>query len=593
MEFIKGHIYGFGKLQKIPLEFEKGFQIIFVRDENGKNTLFQFMLDMLFGQKTSKKKNASFSENYYKYTPWYTSDYRGNIVYRLNTGKLIHLHRVFGPEPSLRIYEGMDANDITDTVPVYPNGEPAFINEHLDLTREMFSGVSVISQKTIDSLNSFTHGNRVKEHLQCLIDTGTTEQSVNTIITDFQEYLQSIGTERTYKRPYNLISEQIERLSEEYEQVKESFERICEKKLFLKQHKEKLSSLQQKYKELQDKLQYARQYTLWRKKNDAKALRDKLNELTRRSFSYSNFRNFPVDQNVYVIQTEMAINHAEMQKQKLQNEIENISGEINELELELRHSTFIPIDYIKDYQDKYEEYLKHIHSNEEVLKELHNQREKVNEHIQEVEKIVSELPEVIQKDDMFYSKTDFAIDMYKSSLKETHKSESQLNELRKEYTRVQQQTQPYRELFDDINDFAGLVDDYLKYKDKPEEEQQELERQLEEAEVLKLQIRSRQPVDLVLGTLCFLLDILLIYLFITMHKKESLWFASAVGLAFLYFVSSYINNKRTLKEIDVFLKQLKEKIQKIVTFEYIDKHPITALLNKANLQHVRELQGLY
>ncbi len=593
MEFIKGHIYGFGKLQKVPLEFGKGFQIVFVRDENGKNTLFQFLLDMLFGQKTSRKKNASFSENYYKYTPWHTSDYRGNIVYRLDTGKVIHLHRVFGPETSLKIYEGLEVNDITDTISVYPNGESAFIKSHLDLSREIFTEVSSISQKTIDSLSSFTRSSRIREHLLCLIDTGTTEQSINDIITIFQNYLQSIGTERTYKRPRNLISEQLEKLSEEHEQAKGNLEKILQKKALLKEYKEQLSTVQREYEELQEKLRYAQQYALWRRKNDAKALRDKLDELTARSFAYSNYRNFPIDQNIDVIQSEMAINHAEMQKQKLQNEIESISKEINELELEIRHSSFIPIDYIKEYQDKHEEYLKHIYSNEEVLKELQNQRAKINEQIQEVEKIVSELPQVIQKDDMFYQKTDFAIDLYKSSLKETQKSESQLNELKEKYACVQEQTKPFRDLFAGVTNFAELIDDYLKYKDKPEEEQQELERQLQETELIKQQTLSRQPANLLCGLICFLLDVALLYMFIKMHKTESLWFAGAVGIGFLYFMISYINSKRSLKDIDIFQRKLKEEIQKIVTFEYIDKHPITALLNKANLQHIRELQGLY
>lgn len=593
MEFIKGHIYGFGKLQKVPLEFGKGFQIVFVRDETGKNTLFQFLLDMLFGQKTSRGKNAPLSENYYKYTPWHTQDYRGNIIYRLDTGKLIHLHRIFGPEASLKIYEGLDVNDITDTIPIYPNEEPAFIKNHLDLTREIFTGVSSLSQKTIDSLNFFNRSGAIREHLLCLLDTGTTEQSIDNIITTFQEYLQSIGTERTYKRPRNLISEQLKKLSEEYEQVKENLEKILQKKASLKEYKEQLNTIQREYIELQEKLNYAQQYALWRRKNDAKALQDKLDELTARSFAYSNYRNFPLDQNVYIIQSEMAINHAELQKQKLQNKIESISREINELELELHHSPFIPIDYIKDYQDKYEEYLKHIYSNEEVLKELYNQREKITEHIQEVEKIVSELPQVIQKDDAFYQKTDFAIDLYKSSLKETQKSEAQLNELKEEYTHVQEQIQPFRELFGGITDFSKLIDDYLKYKDKPEEERQRLEKELQEAETFKQQTHSRQPVDLILGAFCLVLGILLVYLFITTHKIESLWFAGAVGLAFSYFLTSYINNKRILKEIDISLKQLTEDIQKTVSVEYIEKHPITTLLNKAQLQHTRELQGLY
>jgi uncharacterized protein YhaN len=42
MEFIKGHIYGYGRLQDVPLEFSRGFQIIFGLNESGKTTLLIF-----------------------------------------------------------------------------------------------------------------------------------------------------------------------------------------------------------------------------------------------------------------------------------------------------------------------------------------------------------------------------------------------------------------------------------------------------------------------------------------------------------------------------------------------------------------------
>lgn len=593
MEFIKGYIYGFGKFQKVSLEFDRGFHVVFVKDLSGKNTLLQFLLDMLFSQRTSGGKNTSFNENYYKYIPWHTQDYRGNMVYRLNTGKLIHLHRVFGPETSLRIYEGMDVRDITDTLPVYPNGEPAFTQNYLQLNQEIFTGVATISQKTIENSELFANVEKIAEHLRCLIDTGTTEWSVQDIITVFQEYLLAIGTERSYRRPRNFISEQLERLVEEYEQAKAYLETIRQKKLSLKRYKEQWNITQREYDELQEKLQYSRQYALWRKKNDIKALREKLDELTARSFSYSNYRNFPIEKNTYVLQMEMAILHAESQKQKLQNEIENITKEINKRESELRRLTFTPIDNIRDYQDKFEEYLKHIYTNEELLKELYNQREKVAVQIQEVEKIVLELPEVMQKDDMYYQKVDFTVDLYKSSLKELQKSESRLNEIKEELACVEEKIKPFLELFYDMTDFTALVEDYLRYKDKPEEEQRELEKKLQETDELKYLTHSRQPIELVIGVLCFLLGLLLIYIYLKTHQRESLWFAGAVSLAFFYFLSSYLDSRHTLKEIHIVQQQIKEKIQKITSFEYIDKHPITNLLHKANLQHVRELQGLY
>ncbi len=593
MEFVKGHIYGFGKLQNIPLEFGRGFQIIFVKEEQDRNSIFQFLLDMLFGQKLSSRKNTLFTENYYKYTPWHTQDYRGNIVYRLNSGKIIHLHRVFGSKSSLKVYEGLDVKDITSTFPVYPNGEPAFIRSHLDLDRKIFSGIATISQKMLENLYGQTPHCELRKHLRCLIDTGTTVQSLQDIITTFQDYLQSIGTERTYKKPRNYISEQLERLLGEYEQAKIHLQEIRQRKALLKECKEQWRLLQEDYEKIQERLQYTRHYALWRRKNDAKALREKLDQLTARSFAYSSYRNFSMDQKSIVIQSEMAIQHAETQKERLQNEVECITREINDLERELHHSSFVPIDFIKDYQEKFEEYLKHISGNEEVLKELLSQRERVKKQIQEVEKIVSEFPELIQKDDMFYQKVDIAIDLYKSSLKETQRSEEQFNVLKREHTLINEQIQPFQDLFKEVADFNGLVCDYMRYKEKPEEEQRELERELQNIEELKLFTKSRQWVPLILGPFCFIVLLCLIYFYIFFGKKESLLFISIVVIALIYFLHNYISGKKELKKLDIDRERLKEHIQRLLSSEYIEKHPITALLSEANLEHVRELQGLY
>jgi hypothetical protein len=52
-------------------------------------------------------------------------------------------------------------------------------------------------------------------------------------------------------------------------------------------------------------------------------------------------------------------------------------------------------------------------------------------------------------------------------------------------------------------------------------------------------------------------------------------------------MNSYWKGKKFLKEIANSERQLQEKIQQIVSYEYVDKHPIAILLQKAQLEHPR------
>jgi len=593
VEFIKGHIYGYGKLQDIPLEFHRGFQIIFGLNESGKTTLFNFLLDILFGQKTSHKSNAPFTENFYKYTPWNTQDYRGNLTYRLDKGKVIHLYRVFGQKPSLEIYEGLDPKEITDTFQIYPNQEIAFIQNHLGINREIFIGVATISAKILESLGSPADKEKIREHLLRLADVGTLTQSIQNILDSLERYQKDIGTEQDYKHPKNIIFKQLEILENEYEQAKIIVENIKERKLQLKQNLEQLHILQVEFQQLQAKLQYTRQYAMWRRKNDARALKDKLDKLTPNFFSYSAYRDFPVEYNSRVLQLEMTIRNGEYQKQKIQNEIEQITQEKNNIEMQLYNQTFVLIDDIADCQKKFEQFMRYLDSNNSVLSELYGKQKELKKQIQGVEQIIAELPEPIRKRDDFYQEINSFINLYQNSLEETQKNESKLNKLKEKQDVIEEELKPLKELFKDITNMPELIDDYWRYKNRPEEEQRELEEQVQDLEVIQEHILSRRPADIILGAICLFIDLLLFCLFIKTQKMESLIFAAVVSFALLYFVNSYWKGKRDLKEIANSHKQLQEKIQRIVSYEYVEKHPITILLQKAQLEHPRELQGLY
>ncbi|HOK09494.1 MAG TPA: AAA family ATPase [Candidatus Hydrogenedens sp.] len=593
MKFIKGHIYGYGRFSNIPVNFHEGFQLIYGLNESGKTTLFHFLLDMLFGQKVSKKKNAPFTENYYKYTPWHTNDYRGYLVYQISNGTLIHIQRTFGTEPSVCIFEGLDMREITNQFPVYPNREIGFARVHLGMNRDIFTGVATISPKTLENLGSSDNENKIKEHLIRLADTGTADQSIQVIIDRLLEYLNNIGTVRSYKRPINVLEEQLEKLKVDVTVANNIAEEIREKKYQLRLYQEQLRSLQNELQQLQNKIQYTRMYNLWRRKNDAKALREKLDEFTALAFTYANFRDFPIEQKTQLLQLEMTLGHCENQKQKIQKEIESITQEITDLELELHRTSFTPIDFITNYQEQFEELREYRLRIESGLAELYNQQDNLEEQIKETEKIISEFPETIQKRDDFYEEVDLVVNLHNNSVIETEKSERRLKESQQKLITAEEELKPLDDLFQGVTNLPELIEDYWKYKNRPEEEKRELETRLQQAEVIKGNTLSRKPVDVFLSVICLLLGLLLIYLFFKTQKTESLLLLFFVGIGFIYFLKSIFDANNMIKEISQYQIQLTEEIQKIASSEYIELHPVTTLLKKAQLQHPRELQGLY
>jgi chromosome segregation ATPase len=143
--------------------------------------------------------------------------------------------------------------------------------------------------------------------------------------------------------------------------------------------------------------------------------------------------------------------------------------------------------------------MKYLDSNSSVLDELYNQQKELKKQIQGVTQIISELPEPIQKRDDFFQELDSCINLYQNSLKETQKSELILNELEAKQEAIEEELKPLEELFKDVPNMPELIEDYWRYKNRPEEEQKELEKQILELEALQEHILSRRPADIVLG----------------------------------------------------------------------------------------------
>ena len=76
MKINKIKINAFGNLKNKNIELKK-INIIYGKNESGKSTLQNFIINMLYG--ISKNKNGKFESDYDKYNPWSGEEYSGKI----------------------------------------------------------------------------------------------------------------------------------------------------------------------------------------------------------------------------------------------------------------------------------------------------------------------------------------------------------------------------------------------------------------------------------------------------------------------------------------------------------------------------------
>ena len=82
MKIRKLKINSYGKLLNKEIELNDHINIIYGKNEAGKSTILNFIVNMLYG--ISKNKNGKIYSDFEKYKPWNNEDFSGKIEYELD-----------------------------------------------------------------------------------------------------------------------------------------------------------------------------------------------------------------------------------------------------------------------------------------------------------------------------------------------------------------------------------------------------------------------------------------------------------------------------------------------------------------------------
>lgn len=203
-------INGYGKLKNKDINFNNKINIIYGENESGKSTIFNFILNTLFG--ASKNKKGKDISDLERFTPWNNEEFSGKIEYSLDNGDSYNVYREF-KKKSPAIYD-KNGEDITSRYVVDKNNGNQFFYDQTKIDEELFLLSTAVMQRgsRIESADK----NSIIQKLSNLAGTGSDNISFKKSIDKLnKKQLTEIGTPRSQDRPINKIEKKLEELKKE------------------------------------------------------------------------------------------------------------------------------------------------------------------------------------------------------------------------------------------------------------------------------------------------------------------------------------------------------------------------------------------
>ena len=220
MKINKIKINSYGKLKNKEINLRNNLNIIYGKNEKGKSTLLNFILNIFYG--TSKNKKGKEISDYEKYKPWDNEEFSGKLSYELDNKNIYEIFREFNKKnPSIFNDKG---EEITKEFNIDKNKGSEFFFEQTGITEDMFLATSVSMQQEV-KIGKDTQ-NMLIQKISNLLGSGEDNVSYKKAVEKlYKMQLEKVGTDRSREKPINIISKKIEKDKEEIEKLK-NFENI-------------------------------------------------------------------------------------------------------------------------------------------------------------------------------------------------------------------------------------------------------------------------------------------------------------------------------------------------------------------------------
>lgn len=142
MNLNKLKINSYGKLKEKEINLNYGINIIYGKNEAGKSTLLNFIVNTFYG--ISKNKKGKEYSDFEKYLPWSGEEFSGKIEYELNNKNKYEVYRDFKKKNPKIFNENME--DISKEFNIDKNKGNQFFYEQTNVDEELFLSTLVVGQ---------------------------------------------------------------------------------------------------------------------------------------------------------------------------------------------------------------------------------------------------------------------------------------------------------------------------------------------------------------------------------------------------------------------------------------------------------------
>ena len=215
----------YGKLHNKEIELSNNINIIYGNNESGKSTLFNFIINSLYG--ISKNKKGRDISDFDKYLPWGKEEFSGKIEYELDNKEKYEIYRDFKKKNPI-IYN-KNHEDISKEFNIDKNKGNQFFEEQTKINENIFLSTFAIMQKEVKIEKDVQ--NLLIQKISNIISTGKHNTSYKKAIERINKrQTDEIGTSRTRGKPINVIDEKLNKIEQEKSEL--------EKQVDIKREKE-------------------------------------------------------------------------------------------------------------------------------------------------------------------------------------------------------------------------------------------------------------------------------------------------------------------------------------------------------------------
>jgi DNA repair exonuclease SbcCD ATPase subunit len=289
---------GYGRFNEHVIELKPGLQLILGPNEQGKSTIRNFLIDMLYGQRRGPQLRNFEDANELR-RPWNGGDrYAGRLIYVLDDGREIEVQRDFDKKRgSVAVFDRKHMRDITAEFQRLKNREPNFAEEHLGLSKAVFIGAATIGPMSLDDLGDDDALAQIREKIVSLADTSDESGTAECALRILSERIAEIGRPVSHsKKPLPVARARLDRLDQELARARSAAAEIGAIEARWNTVSEQLKTSKRRKATLEDELNAIDRRDRAQRLAEAQRVQTRIDEVTQTCFTYSSVREFPLEQ---------------------------------------------------------------------------------------------------------------------------------------------------------------------------------------------------------------------------------------------------------------------------------------------------------